>query len=69
MIRCCRDRCAPGTECGCAECSAKKYPQYAKTGIEQMAGICPGCQGMMVYRNGVLVHSSVRSTCPGVIRG
>lgn len=45
MIRCCRDRCEPGTECGCADCAAKKWPQYAKqTGIEQMAAICPGCQ-------------------------
>lgn len=69
MIRCCRDRCEPGTECGCAECAAKKWPQYAKKAdYEQMAAICPGCQGMMVYRNNVLVHSSPRSTCPGVIR-
>lgn len=68
MIRCCRDRCEPGTECGCPACSAKKWPQYAKTTPEQMAGICGGCQGMLVYRNSVLVHSSPLTTCPGVIR-
>jgi hypothetical protein len=69
MIRCCRDRCEPGTECGCADCSAKKWPQYAKRAdSEQMVGICRACQGMLVSRNGTTVHASIQTTCPGVIR-
>jgi hypothetical protein len=69
MIRCCRDRCEPGTECGCPACAAKKYPQYTtKPDSEQMVGICPACHGALVIRNGATVHASRQTTCPGVIR-